>query len=95
MTMPDASVSGFLNQVNALEERCNSRENLHTLCNEAEIILGLMDSYLSKLPHVEKHEQQVVIEQRLMRLTRHGEMPWRHVANFTLERFRLLTGNDK
>jgi|GEM_PF-4670861 len=93
MSALDAKVSAYLDQFYALEARCEGRENLHTLSNEAERIFESVASLLSTMPDSKKSEQKLVVERKLMSATRKGDAPWRHVANFALGRFQLLSSD--
>ena len=85
--MLNAYVSRVIDDFYALEARCKRGENLHILCDDSESMLGLITEHISKLSSTEEYEQRVLIQQKLMRATKRGETPWRHVANFTLEKF--------
>jgi len=93
MFVLDTKISAYLDQFEALEVRCEARENLHTLGNEAERILDSVVSLLSVMPVSKKSEQKNAVERKLMAATRKGSAPWKHLANFALERFKLLVSD--
>lgn len=93
MHVLDTKVSAYLDQFDALEVKCEAKENLHTLGNEAESILESVVSLLSAMPVRKKSEQKIAVERKLMIATRKGSAPWKHIANFALERFKLLVSD--
>lgn len=94
MSVLDKKVSAYLDRFAALEARCDQNENLHTLGNETESLLESVISAISTMPATKKAEQKVVIERKLMSATRTGSASWKHIANFALERFKVLAGNS-
>lgn len=89
--MLNAHISKTLDDFYTLKASCNSGENLHILCNDSEVMLGLINEHLSRLSSAEQHEQRVLIEKKLMGATKRGQTPWRHVANYFLEKFRSFS----